>query len=99
MINENTHGITTLQGFIVPSMPLDVDLVGLQASHSYYPTLTHVDLLVTLATICNTSKHLPNVAYHLQEVEPNNGYYPLFLVVPLGLQTFDLRMFALFLLP
>jgi hypothetical protein len=99
MINENKHGITTLHGFIVPSMPIDVAIVGLQASHSYYPTLTHVNPLVTMATICNTLKCLPNIAYHLQEVEPTHGYYLLFVIIPFGLQTFDLQVFPLFLLP
>ncbi len=60
MKNENKHGITTLQGSIVPSMVLDVALMGLQAFHSYCPTLTHVGPLVTLATICNTLKCIPN---------------------------------------
>jgi hypothetical protein len=65
MKNENKHGITILQGSIIPSMPLDVTLVGLQAPHSYYPTLTPIDPLVTMATICNTSKCFPNTAYCL----------------------------------
>jgi hypothetical protein len=65
MRNENKHGITTLQGFIVPSMPLDITLMGLHAYHNYYPTLTPIDPLVTMATICSTSKRLPNIAIHL----------------------------------
>jgi hypothetical protein len=60
-------------------MPLDVALVGLQTSHSYYPTfITPIDPLVTLPTIYipqNASPKLPTIysklhplmaiAYHL----------------------------------
>jgi len=51
MGNEHKWRVATLQGFAVPSKPLDVTLVGLQASQCYYPTLTmHTNLLVTLST-------------------------------------------------
>jgi hypothetical protein len=39
MGNENEHGVTTFQGSVIPSMPLDVALVGLKAFHNYCPTL------------------------------------------------------------
>jgi hypothetical protein len=80
MGNETKHGIITFQGSVISSMPLNVALVGLQASHNYCPTLTtFVDLLVTLFTTCSNlgmpSQHclpfvvtlecLPNIAYHL----------------------------------
>jgi len=54
MGNETKHRVITFQGSVISSMPLDVALVGLQASHNYCPTLiTFVDLLVTLLTICS----------------------------------------------
>jgi hypothetical protein len=47
-------------------MPLNVALVDLQASHNYYLTLTTLAYpWVTLPTISNTLKRLPNDTYNL----------------------------------
>ncbi len=66
MGNEHKWRVATLQGFVVPSKPLDVTLVGLQAFQCYYPTLTmHTNLLVTLVYIYSTLKRLLDTNYYL----------------------------------
>jgi hypothetical protein len=70
MENGNKQGITILQDFAVPGTPLDVSLMGLQASHNYYSTLTtHVDPFVTISTICNTTR-MPSQCCLLSIVVP-----------------------------
>ncbi len=47
-------------------MPLNIVLVGVQAFHSYYPTLKALtNSLVTLPIVCSISEQFPNVAYFL----------------------------------
>jgi hypothetical protein len=66
MGNEHKWRIVTLQGSVVPSKPLDVTLVGLQASQCYCPTLTmHANLLVTMFIVYSTLEHLFNINYYL----------------------------------
>jgi hypothetical protein len=100
MGNENKHGIIVFQGSIIPLMPLDVALVGLQASHNYYPTLTtFVDPLLTLPTICT------NLGMHSQHCLPyvvsqtHSWLLPTVCNIPIWYVDFDFQVFPFFLLP
>ncbi len=100
MGNENNQGIVTLQGFAALSMPLDVALVGLQASHSYCPTLkTLTDLLVTLPIVCNTFKTPPQCC--LLFVMSCIHLWPLLIICnnPSQSINFYFQVFPFFLLP
>ncbi len=88
MGNEHNQKIIILQGFAIPSMPMDIALMGPRASHNYCPTLTtFANLLVTLLIIFCTSECLSNIAYHLQQATPTHGHCLPPTIVPLDLQT------------
>lgn len=99
MGNEYNWTIATLQSSAIPSKPLDVTLVGLQASPRYYPTFKElVDPLETLFTLYNTLKCLLNVVYHVQQATPNHGCCLPFATIPPSLQTTTFKCCPFFLL-
>lgn len=100
MGNENKQGIIILQGSIAPSMPLDVALVGLQASHSYCLTLTTpTNPLVTLPTICNTLEVHPQYCLLFVTSCIHSWMLPIICNSPFQSTNFYFQVFPFFLLP
>lgn len=88
MGNENNQGVITFQGSSVPSMLMKVALMGLQAFHNYYPTLTTlINPLVILPTICYTPKmHAQHYLPYVVSCTHSWLYCLPFTIVPLSLQ-------------
>ncbi len=88
MGNKHNQKIVILQGFIIPSMPMDIALVGSHASHNYcFALTTFANPLITLLIVCSTPECLSDIAYHLQQATPTHGHYLPHVVVPFYLQT------------